>query len=134
MLAVSEADRAEWSRVDDRLRRCLLLRRESEDALEVVSCEDEGVSAGDEASSGWHCVQEKGSTCEQRIEVGPCTSQKCVRERIKSMADDPSAVDSFSHDILPVRRVHSMAIIVLDDILATKDTGCVCVVDKSDDK
>lgn len=43
----------------------------------------DGLSEGEtepSASEGWHCSHEKGRTWEQRIEVGPCTSQKCVKE------------------------------------------------------
>lgn len=47
----------------------------------------DGLSEGEtepSASEGWHCSHEKGKTWEQRIEVGPCTSQKCVKESYKS--------------------------------------------------
>lgn len=43
--------------------------------------EDEGDPFGEEeGESGVHCRQWAGSICEQRMDVGPCTSQKCVRE------------------------------------------------------
>lgn len=42
---------------------------------------EEGDPSGEEeGESGVHCRQWAGSICEQRMDVGPCTSQKCVRE------------------------------------------------------
>lgn len=39
-----------------------------------------GLLSGEWSASGWHCEQANGVTWEQMIEVGPCTSQKCVKE------------------------------------------------------
>ena len=55
---------------------------ERDSSGDAPGCDDGGVSLLDDSDdeSASHCVHAVGATCEQRMDVGPCTSQKCVRD------------------------------------------------------